>query len=380
VGANFINLNPSSTETLKEYDMQFSEHGTNFTQKVKLDKDNGLIIYEVPAHGNRVATKFVYDDKAGLMLSIASVSGTCTLHRAFYAVGFDQMESNLETASIENDSTADRLDLNPESATIYDLTEILSENPVERECIPENLRQHIPEDFVTYLSRQVQLGKENIHERRGNASQRYITDPLTQKNYNVGDEVELFEDVFDVLPPCAFTRSSRVKRECRKPDGTLVDRCLLFRGVKCENGCQALHVGYDCNIRDWNCHMVLVCDIVKGNKCIAHIGDSRNTCRKCCRTANCGQWLRQCEYMGEDDTCPPAGVGCPFTDVRIAFKGPKSYKRCFTADCETIMSENGNENQSGVECSTGTRKRNEAEFCCDNPNATSDLKSCAPRS
>ena len=64
VGANFINLNPSSTETLKEYDMQFSKHGTNFTQKVKLDKDNGLIIYEVPAHGNRVATKFVYDNKA----------------------------------------------------------------------------------------------------------------------------------------------------------------------------------------------------------------------------------------------------------------------------------------------------------------------------
>ena len=64
VGASFINLNPASTETLKEYDMQFSEHGTNFTQKVKLDKGSGLIMYEVPAHGNRAATKFVYDDKA----------------------------------------------------------------------------------------------------------------------------------------------------------------------------------------------------------------------------------------------------------------------------------------------------------------------------
>ena len=58
----------------------------------------------------------------------------------------------------------------------------------------------------------------------------------------IGDEVELFEDVFDVLPPCAFTRSSRVKRECRYPDGTVVDRCIGYRavgGTDCPRGCQA---------------------------------------------------------------------------------------------------------------------------------------------
>jgi len=362
--------------------MQFSKHGTNFTQKVKLDKDNGLIIYEVPAHGNRVATKFVYDNKAGLMLAIASVSGTCTLHRAFYAISFDQLETNLETGSIKNDSTADRLDLNPETATIYDLTEILSENRVERECIPENLRQHIPEDFVTYLSRQVQLGKENIHERRGNASQRYITDPMTQKNYNVGDEVELFEDVFDVLPPCAFTRSSRVKRECRYPDGTVVDRCIGYRavgGTDCPQGCQAQHIGYDCNIKDWNCHIVLICpNNIQGPECLAHIGDNRNTCKRCCRTANCGEYLNQCTYMGEDDVCPPSDIGCPFTDVRTVYTGPKSFNRCYPhPGCDTIMEESGNANAGGVQCFTAIKERKEAEFCCDNPNVDTNLKQCS---
>ena len=41
--------------------MKFSEHGANFTQKVTLDKENGLVIHEVPDHNNRVATTFVYD-------------------------------------------------------------------------------------------------------------------------------------------------------------------------------------------------------------------------------------------------------------------------------------------------------------------------------
>ena len=44
-----------------EFEMRLTEHGTNFTQKMTLDKENNFVIYETPNHNGRVATKFIYD-------------------------------------------------------------------------------------------------------------------------------------------------------------------------------------------------------------------------------------------------------------------------------------------------------------------------------
>ena len=96
------------------------------------------------------------------------------------------MEANLEPASSEDNASEDRLDLNTETATMYDLTEIRSEEPIDLDCIPENLREQVPEGYTVYLSRQVQLGKENIHQSQTNESQRTIFDPMTQKSYKPG--------------------------------------------------------------------------------------------------------------------------------------------------------------------------------------------------
>jgi len=333
VGANFIKKNPISTETVKEYDMQFSEHGANFTQRVILDKEHGFVIHDVPAHNDRTATKFIYDTKNGLMLEVINKFKTCSLHRAFYALSIEQMEANLEPASYEDNASEDRLDLNTETATMYDLTEIRSEEPIDLDCIPENLREQVPEGYTVYLSRQVHLGKENIHQSQTNESQRTIFDPMTQKSYKPGDIVELFEDVFKFLPNCpSLTRSSRVKRECRYPDGTLVPRCHGYRsidGTTCPNGCDATDTGYDCDVTDFGCHMVIVCRVVQGAECIAHIGNNRNTCRRCCRHSNCGTYLNKCRYMGQSDVCPPAGHGCPVEDVDQSYSGPKTKKRCY---------------------------------------------------
>ena len=44
-----------------------------------------------------------------------------------------------------------------------------------------------------------------------------------------------------------------------------MDRCIGYRavgGTDCPRGCQAQDIGYDCNIRDRNCHMMIVCAIV----------------------------------------------------------------------------------------------------------------------
>ena len=44
-----------------EFEMRLTEYGTNFTQKMILDKENKFVIYETPNHNGRVATKFIYD-------------------------------------------------------------------------------------------------------------------------------------------------------------------------------------------------------------------------------------------------------------------------------------------------------------------------------
>ena len=88
----------------------------------------------------------------------------------------------------------------------------------------------------------------------------------------------MFEDVFKFLPNCpSLTRSSRVKRECRFADGTLVPRChgyVSIDGTTCPNGCDATDTGYDCDVTDFGCHMVIVCRVVVSNRNETYISDN----------------------------------------------------------------------------------------------------------
>ncbi len=49
-----------ASRPLVQIDLPIEEHGTKFKQHMTVDKDNGLIVTEVPAHNGRVAAKFVF--------------------------------------------------------------------------------------------------------------------------------------------------------------------------------------------------------------------------------------------------------------------------------------------------------------------------------
>ena len=44
-----------------QYEVRFDEHGANFSQKMTVDKVNGLVISEVPDHNDIIAHTFYYD-------------------------------------------------------------------------------------------------------------------------------------------------------------------------------------------------------------------------------------------------------------------------------------------------------------------------------
>ena len=44
-----------------QYEVHFDEHGANFSQKMTVDKVNGLVISEVPDHNDIIAHTFYYD-------------------------------------------------------------------------------------------------------------------------------------------------------------------------------------------------------------------------------------------------------------------------------------------------------------------------------
>ena len=94
-----------------------------------------------------------------------------------------------------------------------------------RDSIPSNLKKYCPEDFQSFAMKQVQNNPYTVHNNTDN--ELLIGDARLQKDMKFGDKVDeqFFDDLFQIMPT-ARVRSSRVKRECRTPDGINVERCF----------------------------------------------------------------------------------------------------------------------------------------------------------
>ena len=60
---NFVKEKNSNNENIKEFSIDLEERGTKLTQTVILDKENGLVITDVPAHNNLDPTTSYHDEK-----------------------------------------------------------------------------------------------------------------------------------------------------------------------------------------------------------------------------------------------------------------------------------------------------------------------------
>jgi len=395
-----------------QYEVHFDEHGANFSQKMTVDKINGLVISEVPDHNDIIAHTFYYDSDTGLLLEVCNRTKTSSIHRAFVALDAEQTEANLEAVA-NNKTNEDRLVLNSATSTGYDLISI--DGPeIELECVPEKFKKFIPTGHRILLTRQVQRTEDNTFP--GKKSPNIILiDPSTQKRYNYGDTVNLFDDAFDdILPSCALNNAKRQKRNtetqtnkptvrtytdqevlagyarrnyfwynsnrvCRDQNMNIIPRCSSAP-VTCPEGCDIDKVGYDCKHKTAGCHFVLVCPVVAGSACIAHIRSADQECSKCCRMRDCGPILKECEYMPVNDICPDPSIGCPIDNVIQKSVLPKLQKRCNMDDsCDSIM-DNSVTWQSGVSCQYSERYRRQPKFCCKDKktyNTNTNLPDCS---
>jgi len=372
-----------------------TEYGTNFTQKMILDRENKFVIYETPNHNGRVATKFIYDTTNGIMLEVCDEAMTASFHRQFMTVNFDQEDSFLHNISVHPEivnGQKDRIELKPTPQNTFHLITI--DGPeVDAECVPEKYRKYIPEGYFIDLSHQVRPLPINLY---GNESAFTVFDPLTQKTMKHDDAVDLIYEIFeDILPPCAFKR--RVKRHsgigalnntCYDQHGEVIARCTYKPDPRgCKGGCDQDKLGWDCTTIRENCHYqmgtiennVLVCSNNKAEDCLQHIDSSQSTCTPCCRVRGCERHLKiqSCKNIPIDDICPHHEIGCPLRDMQTIYLPGKERKKCaIDDDCETIMDESGDIANSGVNCWETLRPKPQKKFCCNNRNVITNVPIC----
>jgi len=383
---NFVKEKNPNNESIKEFTIDLEERGTNLTQTVILDKENGLVITDVPAHNDLDPTTSYHDEKLGLTLQVNHRIRQCTIFRPLFYSSITEIETNLKGTSQDEKSPERMVIGRPGDSTIhYHLTEFKCGDaiPLEEDCIPPKLKKHIPPGFPTFVTRILQLPRGDIHSQPGNSSQALLVDPLTQKTYNYGDEVEVCEDSLrEILPSCPHRHVSRRKRQaqheynewCRDNNFNRVERCA-HRTVSCDSGCPMELIAYDCTNPRQTCSYTIVCSGINnvsptsrkedGGGCIRHIHLAGWACDMCCRSTSCGIHLPMCQYMPSDDICPPADKGCPYMNVETKRTGTKSRNKCYIHDdCESVIVGDGRVHKSGIQCDKTVKQRREKVFCC----------------
>ena len=107
---------------------------------------------------------------------------------------------------------------------------------LDRDQLPPKMANYCPSNFQIFATKQVPVNSQNLRPT-ANRSEVLLDDPLFKRGVQYDDPVPDFSDLFQVLP--STNRSSRVKRECRRPDmGIDVDNCFWadsnvskFRGL-----------------------------------------------------------------------------------------------------------------------------------------------------
>lgn len=384
-----------------EYEWQINEHGFNFTQKIRFDEANGFVISEVPRHNGRIATTFYNDQTNGLVLAVSDETKSATIGRAFMGQKIEDQRSVLSSLAQQEDyDSNDRLYANSETVgPSVELIDITGPN-IDRRCVPAKYRNFIPKGYPIQLVHQVQkfIGK-NVVLNKDDPSQFTIYDPLTQKNYTEGDDInEVYNTIFDsILPPVEGTgcphhyKKPRTKRStCRDENRQIIARCTTRLQGDCTT-CQSTNVGYDCHGGPGSkCVWVLKCQTINNAACIKHITSMGRSCNPCCLVRGCGSQIRNdgrrvmetCTNIPEDDICPVPGTGCPHAHVRTRHTGVMKHQTCFQDYSCTrgvyINDATGDLPNSGVNCRSVTYDVPEKIFCCDSndDSLTHSLQRC----
>jgi len=359
------------------FEMKLAESGTNLTQKIQFDPKKQMVMYETPDHNGREHTTFYQDSETGLQFDISHQSQVCSLKQAYIKFKMADQLAALESNLEDND---ERLDVDAESTETIPLDLYVLPGPeLLEEDLPDKFQNLCPQGFKIQMSRIVN-GKGGKVVRDPSSTAFEIEDLLLQqKSVRTGNDLDDFDELFNFLPTSAKSRQKRqTTNRCVTATGHTFRDCYV-RELTCTGGCDGANIFYDCRHASDACFYTLACSATQKNcRQITHVMHANGfACTPCCSSADCGNDLKRCEYMGRP-TCPTEG--CPIDSVRALVQRhlPKVDYRCSQDfDCNFVTSANYGEKHNGMMCQK-MRSKNQRQvlFCCDDSNARSNLEPC----
>jgi len=341
----------AQVDCLKQFELKVNEQGLKFNERLSFDVDANLQIVDVPAHHNRVATKYVKDLNNILQLQVRWVDRECLVSKIL-----EPQESDILINALENQDLQSFV--NYENATSVNIVEI--EGPeMDHSEIPSSLRSYCPKDFKAKAIHL--LDEKNIAEEDEEGF--LIKDPDMNFDIKNHDPAPHVTDTLHFL--------SRRKREsCFDAYNREESDCHAIH-VYCpgNEGCPAEGMYYRCersSTSSYSCEYILTCSTAGGPnsaQCLKHYTAGGRRCRPCCKYYDCGIKMPRCASSSEGHCFQEQAA-------YVGYKRSRTYQVDNVHECQrkcqrkswcqhfNFMKEEGEEEEEDGDCELQTRKGN----------------------
>jgi len=262
------------------------ERGALVDEEIRMDKENDIMVVNVPAHHDIIESKTVYDMKSTWMMQALPILKECHYMRrpaALNDVNFDDVR-NIATSSKEKPLKVGVLN------TIKLETSAMIGPKRNRSILPESFQPHCPQDFDVRSTHMYEIGKEDFYGWES-------------------DEIQIRsqEDFFDNAAPTLIENHTRRKRalEC-KMFGHAATECNEVIEARCgpSGQCPLGNIFYSCtkvflgSLGLTNCNYLAVpCAAAKARGvqinaddmayCLLHMTTTNDHCNACCADEKC---------------------------------------------------------------------------------------------
>jgi len=271
-------------EEVVNINLPIVEKGTYLVQKIQVDKLRRRIIYDVPAHNGRIATRVIQDTKSGFTLQVEPVTSKCLIYRTSIR---QEPEEVVEIA--KNFPLEKKQHINVDNNSGMQSMVTIMGPQLSQEALKEfGLEGYCPKGHSLFAAHQ-RMESEGLFDN-GTIS----FNANLERNLVEGDTIEGVEqDFFDFVPDKHRVNKIRRKRACRKLSWRR-EACHWVRGITCRQGCRQTDVVYKCeltNVSDNSCTYFMLCNTIKPDgprNCLAHVTNTDRKCQCCCRARDCG--------------------------------------------------------------------------------------------
>lgn len=259
------------------------ENGAIVDEEIKIDKENDVMVVNVPSHHDRIESKSIYDMKSPWMMQVLPKLKECLYMRTPSVV--DDVKLN-DARNIEASSKEKPIKVSVQNTITLETSAIVGPTR-NRSILPENFQHYCPQDFDVRSTHLYEIGKKDFYG--------WDSDEI---------QFESQEDFFDNGAPKLIEDHTRRKREirCQMFGQAVEGKCTKVIEARCGNSgsCPLQNLLYEC--RDvpltstsiWCNYLVIPCAAAEGvsmkenmNWCLLHMNTKNEACSACCRDPAC---------------------------------------------------------------------------------------------